>query len=147
MSYVFNERFTLFFSKAVILLALLLTIILMLIVPIPMPKPFLIVPIATLIIISAVSLTKDYQKFVKNGWFVPNVRKNDDCGRDDEPLVLPEADSENLALKACISYERYGTYDAIKKELNLREDQQVRRLIRKGLRILLKNYHEKREGE
>jgi hypothetical protein len=58
-----------------------------------------------------------------------------------EPLTL-DLENEDLALKVCLLYRNGDSFKEIMKAFNLQHPMEVRRLMVKGLDVLLKTYKE-----
>lgn len=54
-------------------------------------------------------------------------------------------DDEKRAFEACQIYAFHGSFDSVKEKLDLSEPTQAKRLVLKGIKLLIKNYGEKHE--
>lgn len=68
-------------------------------------------------------------------------------GDSTEPPMQDKVLSDNDALNACIYYEQGASLNDIRDSLGLDHPTQVKRLLRKGLKILIMNYRKNEETE
>lgn len=71
-------------------------------------------------------LLRDYRKVLGLDWLKPA-----------EPIKL---ETPEVSLKICLCYAQGATYERIKEDFNLKDNTQVLRKLREGLKILLKSY-------
>jgi hypothetical protein len=79
------------------------------------------------------------REFLHLRWIRNNFPLQDD-GKV-EPLTL-DLENEDLALKVCLLYRNGDSFKEIMKAFNLQHPMEVRRLMVKGLDVLLKTYKE-----
>jgi hypothetical protein len=84
---------------------------------------------------------RDLPSFRANlGLFVPNPQ-----ARNEIQVESVNFETEDNALKVCLSYQQGAKLEQIQHDLGLTHPQQVKRELIKGLTFLLKFYHDHRD--
>jgi hypothetical protein len=91
-------------------------------------------------LISGVKLILNLRDFKTT---LPLLIPNSEEEKPSEPLNIK---SDNQPLQSCLFYEQGSTFPQIVESMGLQHPTQAQRLVRKGLKILLKSYseHEKK---
>ena len=75
------------------------------------------------------------------------IRDNIQLGEDNGKTESSDLGDEDSVLQACLFYRNGASFTEIQKALNLPHPETARRLLRKGIGILLQNYKEMKKDE
>jgi len=81
---------------------------------------------------------REFREALSQGLLLPHKENEDEKL---EPLTL-DLEDDDLALKVCLLYRNGDSFKEIMKAFNLQHPMEVRRLMVKGLDVLLKTYKE-----